>query len=79
MRLDKTLTIGLVVTLALETAAALVWFGAAEARLTKLERVQNDRGEVAQRLARLEGETALMRVQLARIEQALVREADREN
>ena len=71
MSLDKTLTLGLLVTIGLETAAALVWFGAAEARLSKLERTQNDRTEVSQRLARLEGETAMMRGQLSRIEGAL--------
>ena len=71
VRFDTTLTIGLLITVGLETAAALVWFGAAEARLATLESVQSERTEISQRLARLEGETAMMRVQLGRIEGAL--------
>ena len=73
-RLERTITIGLIITLALETAGAMVWVGAAEARLSELERATESRWEVSERLARLEGETAMMREQLGRIEEAIARE-----
>ena len=71
MRLDRSVGMALVVTVALETAAAIFWVGAAEARLGELERAHATSTEVVERLARLEGETAIMRDSLRRIEQAL--------
>ena len=68
---DRTVGMALLVTVALETAAAIFWVGSAEARLAELERAHTSSTEVAQRLARLEGETAIMRHSLRRIEEAV--------
>ena len=73
LRLDRTVSFGLVLALTLQSAGALMWVGRTEARLAELGRVQVSRAEVSQRLARLEGETAMMRGQLTRIEQVLSR------
>ena len=72
MKLERTVTLGLVATVLLQTAGALVWVGAAESRIVGLEHEMNVRWDVSQRLARLEGETAIVREQLQRIEEHLL-------
>ncbi|MEL6688395.1 MAG: hypothetical protein AAFP97_12345 [Pseudomonadota bacterium] len=72
MKLERTVTLGLIATVLLQTAGALVWVGAAESRIAGLEHEMNVRWGVSQRLARLEGETAIVREQLQRIEAHLL-------
>ena len=71
MKFDRSIGMALMVTVALETAAAIFWVGAAEARLADLERDHMVNTDVSVRLARLEGETAIMRESLRRIEEAV--------
>ncbi|MEM7728938.1 MAG: hypothetical protein AAF311_06640 [Pseudomonadota bacterium] len=71
LKLERTVTLGLLATLFLQTAGALVWVGAADARINELEREMESRWGISERLARLEGETAIVREQLARIEHSL--------
>lgn len=71
MRIERTVTLGLIATLLLQTAGALVWVGAAEARISDLEREVDINWSISERLARLEGESAMMRNSLRRIEEAL--------
>jgi len=69
---DRTITLGLVVTVMLQTAGALVWAGATEARLTTLEAQMALAPAVAERLARLEGQSNIMAQSLSRIERNLI-------
>ena len=71
IRLERTVTLGLIVTVIVQTAGALIWAGAAESRISGLEHEMNVRWGISQRLARLEGETAIVREQLQRIEDRL--------
>ena len=74
VRLERTITFGLVMTLVFQPAGGLIWVGAAEARLAELEREFESQLAISERLARLEGETAIMRSSLLRIEQSLTRD-----
>ncbi|MGJ8561085.1 MAG: hypothetical protein ACSHX3_12685 [Litorimonas sp.] len=74
LKLERTVTLGLIMTLVIQTAAGLIWVGAADARLTELEREVESRWGISERLARLEGETAMMRGSLQRIELSLINE-----
>lgn len=74
MKLERTITLGLIMTLVLQTAAGMIWVGAADARLSELEREVESRWGISERLARLEGETAMMRGSLQRIELSLINE-----
>jgi len=69
---DRTITLGLVVTVMLQTAGALIWAGATEARLTTLETQMALTPAVAERLARLEGQSNVMAQSLSRIERRLM-------
>lgn len=69
---DRTITLGLVVTVMLQTAGALIWAGATEARLTTLEAQMALTPAVAERLARLEGQSNVMAQSLSRIERRLM-------
>ncbi|MGB3455811.1 MAG: hypothetical protein WBG08_06200 [Litorimonas sp.] len=71
IRLERTVTMGLVATIFLQTAGALIWVGAAESRIAELERAMDRGWGISERLARLEGETAIVRDQLIRIERSL--------
>lgn len=55
----------------LQTAAALLWSGAAAERLSQLERRSDVSAELLVRTARLEEQLAAMRAQLVRIEAKL--------
>lgn len=74
LRLQRTVTLGLIMTLVMQTAAGMIWVGAADARLKELERDVESRWGISERLARLEGETAMMRGSLQRIELTLINE-----
>lgn len=69
---DRTITLGLVVTVMLQTGGALIWAGATEARLTTLETQMALTPAVAERLARLEGQSIVMAQSLSRIERRLM-------
>jgi len=68
---DRTVTYGLMFSVMLQTASALIWAGAAEARLKTLETQMAMAPGVAQRLARVEGQTTVMAQSLTRIERKL--------
>ena len=71
MTFDRTVTYGLMLSVMLQTASALIWAGAAEARLKTLETQMAMAPGVAQRLARVEGQTTVMAQSLNRIERKL--------
>ena len=68
---DRTVGMGLVVTLLVQTGGALMWAGKTSARLAELEAEIQVAFDVGERLARLEGESAIMRESLRRIERAV--------
>lgn len=65
---DRTVTLGLVFTVALQTASALLWAGAAEARIAALETRHITIPPVFERLARIEEQMIMTRRSLSRIE-----------
>ena len=75
MQIDRTVTFGLVLAVLVQTAGALLWAGAAEARLAHLEsQAKLDAPmtlPVAERLARLEEQMSMARESLTRIEHRL--------
>ena len=72
LKLEKTVGIGIIVTLAIQSAGALMWGGAAEARLKNLEKTNTMNPPVSERLARLEEQMVMARQSLDRIENRLV-------
>ena len=71
LRMDRTITFSLVVAVLVQTAGALLWAGAAEARLSQLETQAAADLPVAERLARLEEQMLGVRQSLTRIERRL--------
>ena len=71
LRMDRTITLSLVVAVLVQTAGALLWAGAAEARLSQLEAQATADLPVAERLARLEEQMIMARQSLGRIERRL--------
>ena len=71
LRMDRTITLSLVVAVLVQTAGALLWAGAAEARLSQLETQAAADLPVAERLARLEEQMIGARQSLGRIERRL--------
>lgn len=74
MRIERSVTLGLIMTLVMQTAVGMMWVGGTEARFAELEREVDSSWGISERLARLEGETAFMRQSLLRIEQSLIDE-----
>ncbi|WP_409433479.1 hypothetical protein ACJ3XI_02945 [Litorimonas sp. RW-G-Af-16] len=72
-RFDRTITMGLLLAVIAQTAGALIWAGAAEARLTALEMQAALTPGISERLARLEGQTDQMAQSLLRIERELIK------
>ncbi|MDP1632787.1 MAG: hypothetical protein Q8L66_15330 [Caulobacter sp.] len=70
-RLDRQVTLAVVVTLAIQAGGGLIWAGRASARIDELQRRVEGQGEVAQRLARLEGQVEAARASLERLERRL--------
>ncbi len=70
-KLERSVSLGIIVTLAVQTAGALMWGGAAEARLSALEASLATNPPVAERLARLEEQMQMARQSLGRIERRL--------
>ena len=63
--------VAVAVTLAIQAAAALLWAGAAAARIDALEARVAEQAQVNERLARLEEQAKAARASLARIEARL--------
>ena len=78
-QMDRTITFGLVLAVLVQTAGALLWAGAAEARLSQLETQAAADVPVAERLARLEEQMIGARQSLSRIERQLEAHEIREN
>ncbi|MDO8423572.1 MAG: hypothetical protein Q7S99_15575 [Parvibaculum sp.] len=72
-RIDRHVPVALVLTIILQTGAALMWSGAAAERLSALELRSARTDEVVERTARLEEQTKAMRASLTRIEEKLDR------
>jgi type VI protein secretion system component VasK len=72
-RVDRQVSVGLIVTLILQAAAALMWAGRASARLDDMQRRLDTQAPVAERLARLEEQAGATRAALDRIEAKLER------
>lgn len=68
LRVDGRITVALVIAVAIQTAAALLWTGAAAERLANVESKINAQGPVTERLARLEEQLTDVRRTLQRIE-----------
>jgi hypothetical protein len=71
---DRTITLGLILTVLFQTAGGFMWAGAAAARLTSLEAQLAHHPDISERLARLEGKSTQMAQSLSRIERELIRE-----
>ena len=71
--IERKITLGVVVALAIQTGGALLWAGAAAQRLTSLEQRAELTRPVAERLARVEAELDAIALQLDRIETRLER------
>ncbi len=71
LKLERTVSIGIIVTLAIQSAGVLMWGGAAEARLQSLEKTTSASPLVVERMARLEEQMIMARQSLARIERRL--------
>lgn len=70
-RLDRKITLGVVVALALQTSGALIWAGAASERLDQLEARAEAGAAANERLARLEEHAVHTRAALDRIERRM--------
>ncbi|MEW6089454.1 MAG: hypothetical protein AB1647_00840 [Pseudomonadota bacterium] len=71
--LDRRVPLAVILTIAMQTGAALLWAGAAAERLTALEARTERIGELVERIARLEEQTKAANASLARIEERLGR------
>lgn len=71
--LDRRVPLAVILTIATQTAAALLWAGAASERLAALETRTERIGELVERTARLEEQTKAANAALGRIEARLVR------
>lgn len=72
-RLDRQVSVAVLVAVALQAAAALLWAGKASARIDDMQRRLEAQAPVAERLARLEEQATASRQSLARIEARLER------
>ncbi len=67
-RLDRHITLALVLALTLQAGGVLVWVGRTAARIEELEQRIDRQGPIAERLARLEEQASAARDALGRIE-----------
>lgn len=74
LQIDRTITFGVIFTLIVQSAGVLIWAGSAAARLSALEVEIETHSAIAERLARLEGQTSEMAKSLSRIERELLRD-----
>ena len=73
-RIDRQITLGVIVTIALQTAGGLIWAGATGERIRHLEARAEAAAPVSERLARLEEHSVHTRIALERIERRLAGE-----
>ena len=71
--LDRRVPVAVIVTIVLQSAAALLWAGAANERLQHLEERTERFGELVERTARLEEQAKAANAALGRIEERLGR------
>ena len=69
--IERKLTAGFLLALAIQTGGALVWAGAADARLSSLEQRAEIARPIGERLARVEANLEAIETQLGRIEMRL--------
>ncbi|HIG21274.1 MAG TPA: hypothetical protein EYG02_01835 [Henriciella marina] len=69
--IERKITAGFILALALQTGGALVWAGAAAERISMLEQRADIARPVAERLARVEAHLEAIENQLDRIEARL--------
>lgn len=69
--LKSRLPAAVLVAVAVQAAAALIWAGGASARIAALESRVEGQGSVAERLARLEEQTAGVRTAVERMERRM--------
>ena len=72
-RLDRQISAAVLVAVAIQAAAALLWAGKASARIDEMQRRLEAQAPVAERLARLEAQADATRQSLNRIEAKLER------
>ena len=65
---NRTVTLGMLITLSIQTASGLIWAGGANARLEAVETQLVLRQPSLERLAWLEGQMDMIRQSLTRIE-----------
>ena len=70
-RIDRQVTLAVVVTVAIQAGGGLIWAGRASVRIDDLQRRVDSQGETAERLARLEEQVAATRITLERLERRL--------
>lgn len=75
-RLDRQVSAAVLVAVAIQAAAALLWAGKASARIDEMQRRLEAQAPVAERLARLEAQAEASRQSLIRIEARLERSDD---
>ncbi|MBC7669696.1 MAG: hypothetical protein H7236_14895 [Gemmatimonadaceae bacterium] len=72
-RLDRQISVAVLIAIALQAATGLMWAGRASARIDDLRQRPDAQAPVAERLARLEAQAEASRASLARIETKLDR------
>jgi len=70
-RLERQVTLGVIMAMTVQAGAALVWAGSAGERLSQLERRADLAQPLGERLARIEAKVELSGAALARIEARL--------
>lgn len=68
---ERKLTLAVIIAIAAQAAGALLWTGAASARLVEVETRVDAQDHLSERLARVEVQLQLLATQAARIEQKL--------
>ena len=79
LRLERTVGFGIILTLAIQSAGALMWGGAAEVRLQNLEKSETARLLISERMARIEEQMTMARQSLSRIEHRLDNPSQEQN
>ena len=70
-RIDRQVTLAVIVTIAVQAGGGLMWAGRASAKIDELQRRVERQGEIAERLTRLEEQMNATRVTLERLERRL--------
>ncbi len=75
LKLNRSLTLGVLLTLCVQTGSGLIWVGATNARLQAVEAQISYSLQDSQRLASLEGQMSMIRDSLGRIEKQVTANA----